>query len=312
MPIFPEISWKRVRSKLVKNHQNFNVANAARVIEETLNSINLGEKDLRDRLGMLEVTDVSRHDKRKIWYCYELTGLGRQVNYLGRREIEDNIREEFHSSSINAGVKAAMHDDIMFVSVKERPKRKRVQHTTPVFFALFLGRKHFFCSKKNVSLEFVKAISITMGYTNSKRIMLTGRNLRSLIRLLWIKQQGVLCAKNISQPTVYKPSDPVITNFGIDYTQSKQRKNYIEHCFGKDPPTFELLVIKAPNESIEHKELASKLPTDSIRMSWEFRSHNIPRFLSSLVEKRVFVLPLPEYVSNLMTLGKNELKLQTG
>jgi len=36
MPIFPEISWARVRSKLVKNHKNFTIANVVRVIEDVL------------------------------------------------------------------------------------------------------------------------------------------------------------------------------------------------------------------------------------------------------------------------------------
>lgn len=36
MPVFPEISWNRVRSKLVKNHKNFTVANVVLVIEEAL------------------------------------------------------------------------------------------------------------------------------------------------------------------------------------------------------------------------------------------------------------------------------------
>lgn len=37
IPIFPEISWSDVRSKLIKNHKRFTVNNAARVIEEILN-----------------------------------------------------------------------------------------------------------------------------------------------------------------------------------------------------------------------------------------------------------------------------------
>lgn len=36
MPLFPEITWSRVRSKLIKNHKNFTVANVVRVIEEVL------------------------------------------------------------------------------------------------------------------------------------------------------------------------------------------------------------------------------------------------------------------------------------
>lgn len=37
MPVFPEISWSRLRSKLIKNHKKFSVTNALRVIEEVIN-----------------------------------------------------------------------------------------------------------------------------------------------------------------------------------------------------------------------------------------------------------------------------------
>lgn len=37
IPIFPEISWSHVKSKLIKNHKRFTVKNAVCVIEEILN-----------------------------------------------------------------------------------------------------------------------------------------------------------------------------------------------------------------------------------------------------------------------------------
>lgn len=52
----------------------------------------------------------------------------------------------------------------------------------------------------------------------------------------------------------------------MDYTQSKQRQKYAQRCFGKDPPTLEVLAIKGPEESIQHDIVASELPTDSLRM----------------------------------------------
>lgn len=59
---------------------------------------------------------------------------------------------------------------------------------------------------------------------------------------------------------------PGYSNNGMDYTQSKQRKKYAERCFGKDPPTLEVLAIKGPEEFIQHDIVASELPTDSLRM----------------------------------------------
>lgn len=52
----------------------------------------------------------------------------------------------------------------------------------------------------------------------------------------------------------------------MNYTQRKQRKKHAEQCLGKDPVTLEMLIIKGPEESIQHDIVASKLPDNSIRM----------------------------------------------
>ncbi|KAL6423858.1 hypothetical protein ACFW04_010355 [Cataglyphis niger] len=309
IPIFPEISWNHVKSKLIKNHKTFTVNNAVSVIEKILDDADLGGAVLYDRLITLEVTDISRHDKRKIWYGYELKGVGIALNYLERRQIQESIKEAFESNGLNIDVKAVIYDNITFVNIKEKRKRRQMQYTMPIFFALFMGHKYFFCSKKNISHDFIKLMTTALGYNSSKRIKLMGKDLRSLIRLLWNKQQGTLHAEDIDQPVVYEPSDPIVSNNGIDYTQNKQRKSYAEKCFSKDPPTLELLVVNGPEESIKHEAVASILPNDNICVNWEFRSHNIARFLTCLIEKRAVPLPLPEYVSNLMMFGKNELTL---
>lgn len=44
---------------------------------------------------------------------------------------------------------------------------------------------------------------------------------------------------------------------------------------------------------------------------WKFRSRNITDFLVNLIERRILVTPVPDYITNLMTLGKNELTLQS-
>ncbi|KYM81789.1 PREDICTED: uncharacterized protein LOC105624928 [Atta cephalotes] len=307
IPVFPETSWARVRSKLIKNHKNFTVLNVTYIIRDILNNANLNLRDLHDRLTTLEVTDVSRHNHKKIWYGYKLLGLNRELRHLDRQEIQEGIEEEFHSKGLDMNIKAIMYDNIMFISVKEKKKK----NITPTYFALFFGQKYFFCSKKNVSIEYIKVIASNLGYNNGKSIKLMGRDLKSLIKLLWIKQQNVLQAEDISQPPVYQPSEPVVSNNGVDYTQSKHRKKYAEQCFGKDPPILEKLIIKGSEESIKHDSIASKLPNNTIRMNWEFRSRNMGKFLTALVERRVFMPPLPEYIANFMIMGKNELTLQT-
>lgn len=109
-------------------------------------------------------------------------------------------------------VKSVMYNNVTFISLKEKEKKKKkqVQHAMPTFFALFLGHKYFFCSRKNVPLDYVKVVTVSLGYSNSKRIKLMGKDLKSLIKLLWIKQQGALCTEDISEPPAYQPSDPIV------------------------------------------------------------------------------------------------------
>jgi hypothetical protein len=124
-------------------------------------------------------------------------------------DIQKSIKEEFRSNDLEVNVKATEYDNITFIYVKEKKKGRR-QPITPTFFALFLGHKYFFCSVKTVPLYYVKAIAVSLGYKNSKAIKLMGKDLRSLIKLLWFKQQGTLCAEYVSQPPVYRPSHPII------------------------------------------------------------------------------------------------------
>ncbi|XP_018402618.1 PREDICTED: uncharacterized protein LOC108779658 [Cyphomyrmex costatus] len=313
IPVFPETSWTSVRSKLIKNHKHFTVPNVTHVIRDVLDNVNLNVKDLQNRLTMLTVTDISRHSYRKIWYGYKLIGLNEKLKFFDKQKMQKNIQMEFSANDLNADVKTIMYNSIMFVSINEKRKKqkKAKQFSTPIYFALFLGHNYFFCSRKCAPNNYVKAIAISLGYNSCKTIKLMGKDLKSLMKLLWMKQQNVLQAENISQPPVYQPSDPIISNNGIDFTQNKQRKKYVEQCYGENPPILEKLVIKGPIESIQHDCLASKLPTNSIRMNWEFRSHNMARFLTTLIERHAFTLPLPEYVSDLMILGKNELTLRT-
>lgn len=160
---------------------------------------------------MYNFLDISRHDKRKVWYTYELKGPGKALNYLERRQMQEKIIEEFQSNGFNVDVKVAIYDNITFVNIKEKSKKRRVQHTMPIFFALFMGHKYLFCSRKNISHDFINCMATALGYNNkSKKIKLMGKDLRSLIRLLWNKQQGTLLADDIHQPTVYEPSVPVI------------------------------------------------------------------------------------------------------
>lgn len=162
------------------------------------------------------LSDISRHDKRKIWYAYELQGSSEALRQPEGHELQENIKERFHVADLDMIVKVVTYNNVMFIYVKEeeeekkRKRKRQKKRSTPIFFALFLEHKYFFCSKKMVPLYYVEVIANSLGYKNGKPIKLMGRDLRSLIKLLWNKQQGVLHTESINQPLVYQPSKPIV------------------------------------------------------------------------------------------------------
>lgn len=158
----------------------------------------------------MNLSDVSRHSKRKIWYGYQLINSEKTVNYLGRQKIEESITNEFELNNLKVKVKILIYNGITYVYIREKRKKAKRQYMSTVFFALFLEHKYFFCSKKSVSTSFLNVITNSLGYSKYKKIKLMGKDLWSLMKLLWIKQQGVVNAGDITQPPVYESASPVV------------------------------------------------------------------------------------------------------
>ncbi|KAK2586012.1 hypothetical protein KPH14_010580 [Odynerus spinipes] len=308
LPVFPETSWDRIKIRLIKLHENFTTLNVVAIIEEVINDSELQERDLKERLIRLELIDISRH-KRKVWYTHSVSGSNHTSRHLGALEIKQELKEQLAKlGAKKLEVDAVIFDGVMYICVKyTQSSRAKV---SPNYFAFFLGQKYLFSSKKVPPQNCLRVIPNIMGYSKSKSLDLKGKDLMSLIRLLRVKEQGVLnSADIINGSKKYRDAEPIIKSTGIDYTQEKQRKNFTEKCFGKNPPMLETLVVKAPSCPISDPEIASKL-SDNIQIGVEFRSRNIPAFLTILAERGIFLSPLPPYISNLMLMGRNTLTLE--
>ncbi|KAG6794904.1 hypothetical protein HZU73_09353 [Apis mellifera caucasica] len=311
MPIFPELSWTDVRSKLVKNHKNFTSVNVAQIIKIVITEAKLQKKILRDRLSILQLIDISWHSNKKVWYGYTLIGPTKATNYIINREVQNIIQDHFDSLDMKINVKINAHNGIIYVSLTEsKTKKGKIQYTIPIFFALFVGQKYFFSTKKQISSEILEGIVKSLGYTDSRRFKLMGRDLKSLSELCWKKKEGTINSENINKILIFKDGSPDKKETGIDFTQQKQRKKYAEACFGDNPPILEVLVVNGHSIPLSHKDILAKLPNENIGATWEFRSHNIVACLTKLIERRILITPVPYYISNLLTLGKNELILK--
>lgn len=157
------------------------------------------------------ISDISWHSKRPTWHGYAFVGPNKSTNYLVNRTIQNDMQEHFHSVNIKMNVKVNTHDDITYVSLKEnisKGRKRKIQSVAPMFFALFIGQKYFFCNKKNVPSNILEGIIRSMGYKSSKKLNLMGKDLKSLSKLCWKKKEGALSSENINKSLIYKDGSP--------------------------------------------------------------------------------------------------------
>lgn len=121
---------------------------------------------------------------RRFWYTLEFKGTS-TVKSLKTDELEEKIETIFTTNHLEIGATAIKHNGYIFLSIKERPKKKsRKSSPTPVFFSILPKEKYFFTSKKILANHIILAVAEAMGYKGYKNIKLDGRNIPSLVRLL--------------------------------------------------------------------------------------------------------------------------------
>ncbi|XP_076241040.1 uncharacterized protein LOC143183401 [Calliopsis andreniformis] len=314
LPVFPELSWIHIKSQLIKYDKSFTTTNALEFIKIAVNETNIEEEVLRDRLSTLLLIDISWHNKRYTWHGYALIGPNPPKNYFKNAKILDNIKNHLKSVNMKMDVKIYVHDSIMYISITESTKRGKKEsliNRPPIVFALLMRQKYFFCNKKNVPSTVTEAIVKNIGYKNSKKLDLVGKDLSLLSKVCWRKKEKTTNVENFDVPLVYEDTNPIKKYSGIDYTEYNQRKEFAKKCFGNDSPTLGSLVINGPSIPFIHKDASLKLPNESMSVTWEFRSRNMPACLTKLIEKRILTTPVPYYISNLMTIGKNQFTLKS-
>ncbi|XP_046734534.1 uncharacterized protein LOC124404451 [Diprion similis] len=314
LPIFPELTWNNLRSLLMEHHQNFTTRASISIIEQIITAARIGNNDLRDRLSILEVIEVSRHSNHRIWTCHELRGETMTTSgSQSDSEIRDRVAKAFLRSIQKMEVQITSHNGITFLTLRSsnQSTTRRVKKGETLYFALCKGEKYFFSGKKNLGKDYLMAMAQGLGYTNTKPSKLSGRELKSLIKLLRAKQQGAINNEHVSGPPVYPGLQPVVRSTGIDFTESKQRGEFIDKCFGTEPPKTEMLAVNIASETWDCPELVPEMEGESGICKWEFHSTYIPGMMKKLVQRRVLTIPLPIYVQDMLIIGRNETTLRS-
>lgn len=107
-------------------------------------------------------------------------------------------------------VRILTHEGITYISIKDKPRGKEAKTITPIFFALFMGQEYLFCSKKSVTKEGIQILVDSLGFTSAKKLKLVGKDLRSLMKMLWLKKQGAVHSSEFLNPPDLKKPEAVV------------------------------------------------------------------------------------------------------
>lgn len=105
-------------------------------------------------------------------------------------------------------VRVTTHNSITFVSVKSKKQLHRAGQST--YYAFSNEQNYFFTSRKSIAKDYLIAVTRGLGYADSKLAKLSGRDLKSLLKLLWAKQQGAINYNSVDKPPAYNGSKPVV------------------------------------------------------------------------------------------------------
>lgn len=156
-----------------------------------------------------------------MWHAYELKN--RKNNFYNEydlSEIEDSMFDYFNTLRMKMHIKSEVYNDVTYIVMRE----KKSHRLSPICIALFLEQDLFFCSNKSVTKEFLLAVVKSTGYSECKKILLSGKNISSLIKIHITNKRNALDGNDMSVDEEFEEAPGVVRyvfNFYIFTLYSK-------------------------------------------------------------------------------------------
>lgn len=131
---------------------------------------------------------------------------------LSNLQIKTKIKKQFEENQLEVDVKVTDYESITYVSIIDGARGKsRKRAMPPIFLAITMGQEYLFCSKSNVTKEFVQIVVQSFDYTNAKKVKLVGKDLHSLMQMLRMKMQGTVDSNDNCDTPTLKIAEPIVT-----------------------------------------------------------------------------------------------------
>lgn len=141
--------------------------------------------------------------------------MKKQKNPRNESMSEDELREkfldDFSINGMDVNVRLVSYNKILFVSVKDKPKKKQKKNILPTYFAIIPNENYFFCCKKVVFSCSLMSIANGLGYEDYKKIKLDGKDIPSLVQLLLNRKIAIAEKRVMKSPLKFKEPPMTLT-----------------------------------------------------------------------------------------------------
>lgn len=296
------ITREKLSSEIRRLKRNIDTPSTVGVLINLLKDEDVSNAEIEEILPTILLLGTAFNSSRKTWITYTLEGDCMFDKF--EETLEDDLKHTLLQNELHAAVKVKCVDSMHWIQVTEKKLiKKSLKIYAPFYVAHFSGEPYIFLNKKNISNDFLLALTEGLGYTGYKFSNLSGHDLTSMLRHL--KQKGE--RRGYANP-ISTLGQSRVTSYGKDFSQHQNRRKFVSDIIGSSPPKVSNYVVVAKNlpwnGKIKHPNLK---PFD---MKIEFQTEDTVEMLLDMAEQGVMKVPPPSYVVNLMSTGRNNIKLR--
>ncbi|KAJ1529147.1 hypothetical protein ONE63_005956 [Megalurothrips usitatus] len=264
----------------------------------------VADEIIEEKIPILMILGVACNASRRTWTSYTL--LGDTQPDKTDSELQDNLKHFLLENNMHAAVTVKCLDSVHWVQVIEKKlSRNRLKFKAPLYVAHFIGEPYMFLSTKTASDDILESLAHGFGYTGYKFSNLNGHDLVSLLNHLIQKGARRGSAEPLPSFDHFKN-----TSFGKDFSQSDVRRQFITDLMGPAPPKLSNYVVVAKDLPWKGSMNFPSVSAETFDMKIEFKTNDTVEMLKDMAACGSLKVPPPSYVRNLMSTGKNSIKLR--
>lgn len=298
------VTEDRLTSEMKRLKSKTNQASVVDVFVNLLKDSTITDEAAQEQIWTFMLLGVAANASKKKWTSYSLKGV--QPLTKPSEDLQTDINHFLLQNDVHAIVKCRFWETMQWILIVcKKLVKNKLRTSPPVFIGHFQETPYIFLNNRGCPPEVLQSVAEGLGFSGYKFSNLDGNDLHSMLKHL--EQKGARTGP--IQTTLSCDSVKVIPN-GLDFSQHENRREIISELMGPEPPKLSNYVVLAKNLSWKGKLDLTARQAKTFDCKIEFKTNDTVEMLKDMAECGVLRVPPPSYVVNLLSTGRNNIKLR--